>query len=56
MLFRWIKQHLKIRNFLGRNDNAIRLHILAQIDKPPDVHPAKAKPRYSPDQFEFCYA
>jgi IS4 transposase len=95
LLFRWIKQHLKIRKFLGRNDNAIRLQIVAamiayvllrivaresrikmpvirfadlvsdhlftrrtidQIDKPPDVHPSKAKPRYSPDQFELCYA
>ena len=31
LLFRWIKQHLKIRKFLGRNDNAIRLQILAAI-------------------------
>ncbi len=27
LLFRWIKQHLKIRKFLGNNDNAIRLQI-----------------------------
>ncbi len=25
LLFRWIKQHLRIRKFLGNNDNAIRL-------------------------------
>jgi len=31
LLFRWIKQHLKIRKFLGRNDNAIRLQILAAM-------------------------
>ena len=31
LLFRWIKQHLKIRKFLGLNDNAIRLQILAAI-------------------------
>jgi hypothetical protein len=29
LLFRWIKQHLDIRKFLGANDNAIRLQILA---------------------------
>ncbi|MGH0289265.1 transposase, partial [Sinorhizobium meliloti] len=29
LLFRWIKQHLKIRKFLGNNDNAIRLQIFA---------------------------
>jgi IS4 transposase len=28
LLFRWIKQHLGIRKFLGNNDNAIRLQIL----------------------------
>src|SRR3984893_11802170 len=27
LLFRWIKQHLHIRRFLGNNDNAIRLQI-----------------------------
>lgn len=31
LLFRWIKQHLDIRNFLGNNDNAIRLQILAAM-------------------------
>ncbi len=31
LLFRWIKQHLKIRRFLGNNDNAIRLQILAAM-------------------------
>jgi putative transposase len=31
LLFRWIKQHLKIRKFLGRNDNAIRLQLLAAM-------------------------
>jgi putative transposase len=31
LLFRWIKQHLKIRSFLGRSDNAIRLQILAAM-------------------------
>jgi putative transposase len=29
LLFRWIKQHLNIRKFLGTNDNAIRLQIVA---------------------------
>ena len=95
LLFRWIKQHLHIESFLGRNPNAIRLQIvaamiayvllrlaarenlvripiirftgliadrlfmraaIAQIDKPPDVHPAKAKPKYSVDQLELRYA
>jgi len=31
LLFRWIKQHLKIRKFLGNNDNAIRLQIYAAM-------------------------
>ena len=31
LLFRWIKQHLDIRTFLGNNDNAIRLQILAAM-------------------------
>ena len=31
LLFRWIKQHLDIRKFLGSNDNAIRLQILAAM-------------------------
>jgi len=31
LLFRWIKQHLKIRKFLGYGDNAIRLQIFAAM-------------------------
>lgn len=31
LLFRWIKQHLRIRKFLGNNKNAIRLQILAAM-------------------------
>jgi putative transposase len=31
LLFRWIKQHLRIRKFLGKNENAIRLQILAAM-------------------------
>jgi IS4 transposase len=31
LLFRWNKQHLRIRKFLGTNDNAIRLQILAAM-------------------------
>jgi len=31
LLFRWIKQHLDIRNFLGVNENAIRLQVLAAM-------------------------
>ncbi len=31
LLFRWLKQHLDIRKFLGRNDNAIRLQVLAAM-------------------------
>jgi hypothetical protein len=30
-LFRWINQHLKIRTFLGRSENAIRVQILAAM-------------------------
>ncbi|PSJ48703.1 transposase, partial [Kumtagia ephedrae] len=29
LLFRWIKQHLRIRKFLGNTDNAIRLQLFA---------------------------
>jgi len=31
LLFRWIKQHLKIRRFLGRSENAVRLQIYAAM-------------------------
>lgn len=31
LLFRWIKQHLDIRKFLGTSDNAIRLQVLAAM-------------------------
>ena len=31
LLFRWIKQHLKIRSFLGQNQNAIHLQLLAAM-------------------------
>jgi putative transposase len=31
LLFRWIKQHLKIDHFIGNNDNAVRLQIVAAM-------------------------
>jgi putative transposase len=31
LLFRWIKQHLAIRKFIGNNDNAIRLQLFAAM-------------------------
>lgn len=31
LLFRWIKQHLKIKSFIGRSENAIRLQIYAAM-------------------------
>lgn len=31
LLFRWLKQHLAIRKFLGRSENAIRLQLLAAM-------------------------
>jgi putative transposase len=31
LLFRWIKQHLDIRKFLGNNDNAVRLQVIAAM-------------------------
>jgi IS4 transposase len=31
LLFRWVKQHLNIRKFLGNNENAIHLQILAAM-------------------------
>jgi len=31
LLFRWIKQHLNIRKFMGKKENAIRLQIMAAM-------------------------
>jgi putative transposase len=31
LLFRWIKQHLNIRKFIGTNPNAVRLQVLAAM-------------------------
>jgi len=31
LLFRWIKQHLKIRKFLGHSENAVKLQVLAAM-------------------------
>ena len=31
LLFRWIKQHLEIRKFIGRSENAIRLQMMAAM-------------------------
>jgi IS4 transposase len=31
LLFRWIKQHLKIRRFLGTTDNAVRVQLFAAM-------------------------
>jgi putative transposase len=31
LLFRWVKQHLKLKKFLGRSENAIRLQLLAAM-------------------------
>jgi putative transposase len=31
LLFRWLKQHLKLRQFIGRSENAIRLQIVAAM-------------------------
>src|ERR1700716_3601966 len=31
LLFRWIKQHINLRKFMGKNDNAIRLQIIAAM-------------------------
>ncbi len=31
LLFRWMKQHLRIRSFIGNNENAIRLQIIAAM-------------------------
>lgn len=95
LLFRWLKQHLRLRKFMGRSENAIRIQLLAamiaflllriaqrrtgaalsplrfaelardnlfarrpiaRIDKPPDAHPSKPKPKTLPGQLEFCYA
>jgi IS4 transposase len=31
LFFKWIKQHLKIKQFLGRNENAVRVQILTAL-------------------------
>ena len=31
MLFRWLKQHLKLRSFLGTSPNAVKLQIYAAM-------------------------
>jgi putative transposase len=31
LLFRWLKQHLKLRKFIGRSENAVRLQIVAAM-------------------------
>lgn len=31
LLFRWLKQHLKLKTFLGRSENAVHLQILAAM-------------------------
>lgn len=31
LLFRWLKQHLKLSRFIGRSENAVRLQILAAM-------------------------
>jgi putative transposase len=94
LLFRWLKQHLKLKKFLARSENGVRLQVIAamiaylllriaaresrlamtairfvklilgclftrkpiaKIDKPPDVHPAKARPFTHPGQLELAY-
>lgn len=41
LLFRWLKQHLNIRRFIGKNDNAIRLQIFAALITYALLHIAK---------------
>ena len=31
LLFKWVKQHLQIRSFLGRNENAMRIQLLTAL-------------------------
>ena len=31
LLFKWVKQHLQIRRFVGRNENAIRIQLLTAL-------------------------
>lgn len=31
LFFKWVKQHLQIRHFVGRNDNAIRIQVLTAL-------------------------
>lgn len=31
LLFKWVKQHLQIRHFIGRNENAVRIQLLTAL-------------------------
>ena len=31
LFFKWLKQHLKIKRFLGRSENAVRIQILCAL-------------------------
>ena len=67
LLFCWIKQHLKIRKFLGNNANANRLQLhaamiayallrIAAMEKSPPVNPSTRNNRTSPNQMSFADA
>jgi putative transposase len=31
LFFKWVKQHLKIKHFLGRSENAVRIQVLTAL-------------------------
>ncbi|MTV42050.1 transposase, partial [Duganella radicis] len=31
LFFKWLKQHLKIKRFLGRSENAVRIQVLTAL-------------------------
>jgi hypothetical protein len=63
LLFKWLKQNLKIRSFWGRSENAVRLQIyaaliafmlLASCIKPPPAPSPPAPPCCSPGSGSAC--
>jgi hypothetical protein len=62
LLFRWLKQHLKIRRFIGRCETAIRIQIACSpASRSPastgrQVTPSQPQSKSCPSQLELAYA
>lgn len=53
LLFRWLKQHLRIRRFLGRSPAAIRLQLYAALIAFALVHLAARRSRFAGSMLRF---